>query len=94
MVEVRSVSYRLAILTMRWDKSFAYDLVDYHGPVSCRQALLFGSAEGKPDPVARFSPQVFIYEMISRGFFFCHIFCQYPNKYYVSIELMIFLIVS
>jgi hypothetical protein len=34
---------------MRWDKSFAYDLVDYHGPVSCRQALLFGSAEGKPD---------------------------------------------
>jgi hypothetical protein len=59
-VKVCSVSYRLAILTMRWDKSFAYDLVDYHGPVSCRQALLFGSAEGKPEPVARFSPQDFL----------------------------------
>lgn len=67
MVEVRSVSYRLAILTMRWDKSFAYDLVDYHGPVSCRQALLFGSAEGKPDPVARFSSQDFFYKRFLGG---------------------------
>ena len=54
---------------MRWDKSFAYDLVDYHGPVSCRQALLFGSAEGKPSPpVARFSPKTLLYIEISRGF--------------------------
>ena len=70
MVEVRSASYRLAMLTMRWDKSFAYDLVDYHGPVSCRQALLFGSAEGKPEPVARFSSPkfTFLYK-IFRGYY-------------------------
>jgi hypothetical protein len=33
---------------MRGDKSFAYDLVARHGPVSGRVALLLRSTEGKP----------------------------------------------
>jgi hypothetical protein len=33
---------------MRGDRSFAYDLFVRSGPVSCKHALLCGSAEGKP----------------------------------------------
>jgi hypothetical protein len=39
---------------MRGDESFAYDLVVQHRPVNSRQALLFGSIEGKRFPLARF----------------------------------------
>ena len=34
---------------MRGDKSFAYDLIDWPGPVRGRVALLLRSTEGNPD---------------------------------------------
>lgn len=53
---------------MRGDESFAYDLVVRHRPVNSRQALLFGSIEGKRSSSARFvHPYLVARQPIERG---------------------------
>lgn len=70
---------------MRGDESFAYDLVVRHRPVNSRQALLFGSIEGKRSSSARFvHPYLAARQPIGRGVRGMLVFFLVPAGFRVS----------